>query len=77
MKLKNRIGSTLALTLMVFAVLMIFATFILSFMVTENKQAMYHQNKTQAYYIARSGADGFNLSTFFFAKIVLNSDNIS
>jgi hypothetical protein len=26
-------------------------------MVTENKQAMYHQNKTQAYYIARSGAE--------------------
>ena len=57
MKLKNRRGSTLALTLMVFAVLMIFATFILGFMVTENKQAMNHQNKTQAYYIARSGAE--------------------
>lgn len=56
MKLKHRKGSTLALTLMIFAVLMIFGTFILSFMVTENKQAMYHQNKTQAYYIARSGA---------------------
>lgn len=54
---KNRKGSTLALTLIIFVVLLIFATFILSFMVTENKQAMYHQNKTQAYYIARSGAD--------------------
>lgn len=57
MKLKYRNGSTLALTLIVFAVLMIFGTFILGFMVTENKQAMYHQNKTQAYYIARSGAE--------------------
>ena len=57
MRFKNRKGSTLALTIMIFAVLMIFATFTLGFMVTENKQAMYHQNKTQAYYIARSGAE--------------------
>lgn len=57
MKLKNREGSTLLLTLMIFAVLMIFATFTLGFMVTENKQSMYHQHKTQAYYVARSGAE--------------------
>ena len=57
MRFKNRKGSTLALTIMIFAVLMIFATFTLGFMVTENKQAMYHQNKTQAYYIARSGVE--------------------
>lgn len=57
MRFKNRKGSTLALTIMIFAVLMIFATFTLAFMVTENKQAMYHQNKTQAYYIARSGVE--------------------
>lgn len=57
MKFNNRKGSTLALTLIIFAVLMIFATFIMSFMVTENKQAMYYQNKTQAYYIAKSGAE--------------------
>lgn len=57
MKLKHRKGSTLALTLIIFAVLMIFASFILNFMVTENKQAIYYQNKTQAYYIARSGAE--------------------
>lgn len=57
MKIKNRKGSTLALTIMIFAVLMIFATFTLGFMVTENKQAMYHQNKTQAYYIAKSGVE--------------------
>jgi hypothetical protein len=53
----NRKGSTLALTIIIFAVLMIFATFTLGFMVTENKQAMYYQNKTQAYYIAKSAAD--------------------
>lgn len=57
LNIKKRKGSTLALTLIIFAVLMIFGTFILSFMVTENKQAMYYQNKTQAYYLARSGAD--------------------
>ena len=29
-----------------------FVTFISSFALTENKQAMFHQNKMQAYYIA-------------------------
>lgn len=57
MKLRNRKGSTLALTIIIFAVLMIFATFTMGFMVTENKQSIYYQNKTQAYYIAKSGAD--------------------
>ncbi|NLL82194.1 MAG: hypothetical protein GX231_07810, partial [Tissierellia bacterium] len=57
MKLKSRKGSTLLLTLMVFAILMIFVTFISGFMLTENKQAMFHQNKMQAYYIARGGAE--------------------
>ncbi|MCR3955093.1 MAG: hypothetical protein NUK57_02285, partial [Gudongella sp.] len=56
-KIQKRRGSTLALTIIIFAVLMIFATFTLGFMVTENKQAMYYQNKTQAYYYAKSGAD--------------------
>lgn len=55
MKMKNRKGSILVMTLMVFVVLMIFGTFILGFMVTENKMSINHQNKTQAYYIARSG----------------------
>lgn len=57
MKLRNRKGSTLALTIIIFAVLMIFATFTMGFMVTENKQSIYYQNKTQAYYIARGAAD--------------------
>ncbi len=56
-KMINRKGSTLALTIIIFAVLMIFVTFTLGFMVTENKQAMYHQNKVKAYYSARSGAE--------------------
>lgn len=56
MKLKNRKGSTLIMTLMIFAILMIFGTFILGFMVNENKMSLNHQYKTQAYYIARSGA---------------------
>ena len=57
MKLRSREGSTLALTIIIFAVLMIFATFTMGFMVTENKQSIFYQNKTQAYYIAKSGAD--------------------
>ncbi len=54
--MKNRRGSVLALTLMIFASLMILGMFTLSLAVNENKQAMYHQNKKRAYYIARSGA---------------------
>lgn len=54
--MENRKGSTLIIILLVFVVLIIFGTSILSFMVNENKQSLYHQYKTQAYYIARSGA---------------------
>ncbi len=50
-------GSTLVLVVMIFAVLMIFGTVVLGLTATENKQAMYYQNKAQAYYIAKSGAD--------------------
>lgn len=57
MKIKNRKGSTLALTIMIFAVLMIFATFTLGFMVTENKQAIRLQNKTQSYITAKSAVE--------------------
>ena len=57
MKLRNRKGSTLALTIIIFAVLMIFATFTMGFMVTENKQSIYYQNKTQAHHLAVSGVD--------------------
>lgn len=56
MKMKNRKGSTLIMTLLVFVVFMIFGTLILSFMVSENKMSLNHQYKTQAYYLARSGA---------------------
>ena len=44
------------MTLIVFVVLMIFGTFALGFMVTENKQSLHHQHKTEAYYVARAGA---------------------
>src|SRR5690554_1039431 len=57
MKLRNRKDSTLALTIIIFAVLMIFATFTMGFMVTENKQSIYYQNKTQAHHLAVSGVD--------------------
>lgn len=60
--MENRKGSTLAMTLMVFSVLMIFGTFILSFMVTENKQSLHHQYKTQAYYLARGGAEAVEVA---------------
>lgn len=56
MDIKNRKGSILIMTLLIFVVLMIFGTFILGFMVNENKMSLNHQYKTQAYYIARSGA---------------------
>lgn len=50
-------GSSLVITIVIFAVLIIFATFISGFMVTENKQSIYHEHKTQAYYVAKSAAD--------------------
>ncbi|MFY9284973.1 MAG: hypothetical protein WAO64_00040, partial [Tissierellaceae bacterium] len=55
--MKKRKGSTLVMALMVFSVLIIFSTFTVSSMVTENKQSIYHQHKTRAYYVARSGAE--------------------
>ena len=54
--IENEKGSALTFTIMVFAVLMIFATFLVSFMSSENKMSLQHQRKIQAYYVARSGA---------------------
>jgi predicted acyltransferase (DUF342 family) len=54
--LKNTKGSTLILAVVVLSVLMILATSIMSFMLAEHKQAIFHQNKTKAYYTAKSGA---------------------
>lgn len=56
-KIINMEGSALVFTVIVFAALMILSTFTLSFMVTENTHALHHQNKTQAYYYARSGVE--------------------
>ncbi|MST99872.1 PilX N-terminal domain-containing pilus assembly protein [Tissierella pigra] len=55
--MRNRKGSTIVMTLIVFTVLMIFGISILNLMVNENKMSLYHQYKTQAYYIARAGAE--------------------
>ena len=56
MKKKHNQGSAIVLTLLIFTVLLIFSSFTITFMVNENKQSIYQENKTQAYYIARSGA---------------------
>lgn len=55
--MKERRGSALAYVLIVFAILMIFGTVTLRLAVTESKQSMRQQNRTQAYYIARSGVE--------------------
>ncbi|MBU5437508.1 DUF2807 domain-containing protein [Tissierella sp. MSJ-40] len=55
MKMKNRKGSTLILTLLIFVVLIILGTFILNFMMNENRASLRYQRKVQAYYVARSG----------------------
>lgn len=57
MEIKNRKGSTLILTLIVFTVLMLFGTITMSVMSSENKISLRHQKKAQAYYIARAGAE--------------------
>ena len=54
--LGNERGVTLGLTIIVFAVLVIFVTFLSGFMVSENKMSLQHKRKTQTYYVARSGA---------------------
>jgi hypothetical protein len=56
MKMKKRKGSALILTLLIFVVLIILGTFILNFMMNENRAALRYQRKVQAYYIARAGA---------------------
>lgn len=53
---RNEKGVALVFTIMVFAVLMIFITFLAGFMVNENKMSIVHKRKIQAYYLARSGA---------------------
>jgi hypothetical protein len=57
MQIKNNCGSALVSAIMVFAVLSILAITTLGFVLAENKLAIYYHNKTQAYYIAKSGAD--------------------
>lgn len=75
MKMKNRKGSTLIMTLLVFVVLMIFGTFTLSFMVNENKMSLNHQYKTQAYYIARSGAVAVEAAIMDLNKLEVKEGN--
>jgi hypothetical protein len=55
-KLNNRRGSALALVIVVMAVLMILGTTVLRIAVAENKFAKHNEDKIQAYYAARSGA---------------------
>jgi type II secretory pathway pseudopilin PulG len=57
MKIHLRKGFTLVLVIFVLAILMILATFTLTFMVNENRYAIYHENATKAEYIAMNGAD--------------------
>lgn len=56
-KLKKRKGSVLSFIIIIFSVLTILGTFTVSFMVTENKQSIHYNNKAQAYYHSRSGAE--------------------
>lgn len=55
-KISNESGSALAMTLIVMLVLMILGTALLNMSLAENKFAIKNEDKLQAYYIARSGA---------------------
>ena len=55
-KFFNESGSVLALTLVIMLVLMILGTALLNMSLAENKFAIKQEDKMQAYYIARSGA---------------------
>lgn len=54
--IKNESGSALAMTLIVMLVLSILGTVMLNMSLAENKFANHNEDKIQAYYIARSGA---------------------
>lgn len=55
--MKKRQGSVLALVLMIFSIVMVFGTVSISIALNESGQSIRHENKTKAYYIARSGAE--------------------
>ena len=55
--MKNNKGSSLVMVMIVSAVLIIFAVTLGSISITETKQVIYQEKKTQAYYIARSAAE--------------------
>lgn len=54
---RKRKGSIMALSIILFAILSGLGTVGLGMSINENKRAIRHQAKTQAYYIARSGAE--------------------
>ena len=54
--LKNRKGGTLAFLLIIMAVFTILGTVALRIAVAENNFSIRHENKIQAYYLARTGA---------------------
>lgn len=75
MKIHLRKGFTLVLVIFVLAILMILATFTLTFMVNENRYAIYHENATKAEYIAMNGADIVEAALVNHMKILFNKDN--
>jgi hypothetical protein len=54
--LNNNKGSALAMVLIIMLVMIILGTALINTAVAENKFAKHHEDKLQAYYIARSGA---------------------
>lgn len=54
--LKNQEGSTLAMVIIIASILILLSVTLNFITVNEAKQSIYQQKKTQAYYIARSGA---------------------
>lgn len=75
MKIHLRKGFTLVLVIFVLAILMILATFTLTFMVNENRYAIYHENATKAEYIAMNGADIVEAALVTHMKALFNEDD--
>jgi type II secretory pathway pseudopilin PulG len=75
MKIHLRKGFTLVLVIFVLAILMILATFTLTFMVNENSYAIYHENATKAEYIAMNGADIVEAALVNHMKALFNEDD--
>ena len=72
MYIKNNRGAALVMVIVIVAVLMIMSSVMLMVHLAEGKTAIRHENKEEAYYVARSGVEALGS---VFLEAVNNDDN--